>query len=82
MDVSGMDWGSACHAGAGRGMLRRTHPVLAKKCSALEGMEHEGKACFEWGTAAKDKMDAEGRLVVGKLAAGASSRWAGDIDIG
>jgi hypothetical protein len=82
MDVSKMDWGTACHAAARRGMLRRTHPVLAKKCSALDGMEHEGNACFEWGTAAKDKMDAEGRLVVGELAAGASSRWAGDIDIG
>lgn len=42
MDVSEMDWGSACHAvacevSARRGILRRTHPVLAKKCSALEG---------------------------------------------
>jgi hypothetical protein len=45
------------------------------------GWSGERKACFEWGTAAKDKMDAEGRLVVGELAAGASSRWAGHIDI-
>jgi len=46
MDVSKMDWGTACHAAARRGMLRRTHPVLAKKCSALDGMEHEGNACY------------------------------------
>ena len=46
MSVGKMDWGSACHAAARRGMLRRTHPVLAKKCSALDGMEHEGNACY------------------------------------
>jgi hypothetical protein len=35
-----MDWGSACHAVQLQdGMLRRTHPVLAKKCSALDGLE-------------------------------------------
>jgi hypothetical protein len=28
---------------------------LAKKCSALDGMERKGNACFGWGKAPKDK---------------------------
>ena len=77
------DWGSACHAAAcevsaRRGLLRRTHPVLAKKCSALDGMEQrKGNACFGWGKAAKDKDATRRRLVVGELAADASQPLGG-----